>query len=637
MNESFRSVLAAEEELDVREDELLDEEPRDHQVSSQRSYSVPPHSAALVRARRHVRPGEVVAGKYRVERRIADVGLATLLQVRHLVLDEAATLKYLRPEALAFPDAVGDFLTGARRLSQVRSEHVARVLDVGMLDFGPPYMVTEQPTGPDLAQVIKVRGALPIPEAVDYILQACVGVAAAHDLNVIHGGLSTENIFVCRSADGSPIIRIVGFTTSSTEATDLGSAGAGMLSMASVPLSLRYLAPEHARDPGHLDVRTDVWSLGAILYELLTGQPVFEDRTVPGLLAKIVADPPTPARSLRRDIPESLERTLLRCLRKSRDDRFQTVHALKEALQERTRSSEPPAVYTRQDERDTQRPEARSWDLPEVPSARTPPPLPGASTQAPRMPPPLFVSTPPAPIATADQEPILPPSPVVSAAPPPSVAQAGSTAPVVAPAQQAPVQSLPAPAQPQVTGNRSGARTTNLLLAALAIGVLGLLAFQLFPSGAKQGAVAAKGEALGTARPVALERSPLPAPQPLVIAPQPVATAVPPAATPTTAVPTTANIATPAPPPASPAQPAASAPPAVATTVVASGPVVTASRPKKRPAEQATDAPSEAPAPTSKAATKKEAPVSATEAQSAPKKPASGTARAGLFDDQWWQ
>src|SRR3954466_4801222 len=123
-----------------------------------------------------VREGEVLAGKYRVERIPGRSGLGVLVQVRHLELGQEVTLKFLVPEACAYPEFVQRFIREARSAVKIQGEHVARVTDVGRLESGAPYMVREYLRGPDLAEVLKVRGPLPISEAVDYLIQACEGV-----------------------------------------------------------------------------------------------------------------------------------------------------------------------------------------------------------------------------------------------------------------------------------------------------------------------------------------------------------------------------------------------------------------------------------------------------------------------------
>jgi serine/threonine-protein kinase len=298
-----------------------------------RNSDAPQRESGLVRAWRQLRPGDVVANKYRVERVIGQSGLASIAQVRHLVLEQQAVLKYLRPEARAFPETIANFLRGALLLSQMKNEHVASVLDVGMLELGTPYIVLEQPDGPDLAQVLRVRGPLPIPEAISYVAQVCDGIAQAHALGVTHGNLTPFNLFSVKREDGTPILRVGDFGSADVfDLSDMLAADVGFMPSRAMLESLRYLSPEHVRAPDTIDALTDVWALGAILHELLVGEPVYRDKTIPGLLAMIAADAPKSTRTLRPEVPGDLAAIVLRCLEKDRVARYANAGLLATAL-----------------------------------------------------------------------------------------------------------------------------------------------------------------------------------------------------------------------------------------------------------------------------------------------------------------
>jgi serine/threonine-protein kinase len=292
------------------------------------------HQSGLVRAWRGLRPGDLVAGKYRVERLLQHTGFLWAVQVRHLVLDAQATLKYLAPEARAFPEIISNFLRGARLLSQLRSEPIASVLDVGMLEIGTPYLVLDQPDGPDFAQVIRVRGALPVEEARMYVKQICEGMAQAHELGIIHGSLRPSNIVLSKRRDGSPIACITDFgNTEAFDFSELTRPDSGFGTPREVLDAVRYLSPDHARHPDALDARCDVWAIGLLLYELLAGEPAYSGRTAAGLLAAIAADAPPALAGLRSEVPEALEAIVTRCLQKNRENRFSNASQLLRALE----------------------------------------------------------------------------------------------------------------------------------------------------------------------------------------------------------------------------------------------------------------------------------------------------------------
>lgn len=301
-------------------------------VSHMRGRREPGSESGLVRAWRPYRPGGVIAGKYRMERTLWEGELLCVIQARHLVLQQAATVKYLRPEARAFPEKIANFLHSSKLVLQLRTEHVAPVLDVGVLELGTPYLALERPAGLPLSQICQVRGALPVQEALFYVRQACRGLAQAHALGLHHGGLSTDNVIVGKRHDGTPVVRVADLGGDGIS-TPLGAMGHEYgVHTEDVPAYLRYLSPDHMRTPDRIDARADVWAVGAILYEALVGVPAFADDTASGLLAVIAADHPMRPTAFRNDISDALEGIILRCLEKDRARRFSDCGALLSAL-----------------------------------------------------------------------------------------------------------------------------------------------------------------------------------------------------------------------------------------------------------------------------------------------------------------
>lgn len=270
--------------------------------------------------------GDVLVGRYRVERVLARTAHEIVLEASHLELAQRVLLRHLTPVASTSPEAVARFQRGARKAREMRSEHAERVLDFGRLDSGAPYRAVELPRGPSLAEILRVRGALPLAEAVDIVLAACEPVAEAHAAGIVHRSLGTSNIFVERRSDGTPLVRVLDFGVSDplepdwASGDDLAVPGAGM----SVE-TLRFASPEQIRNPSAVDGRTDVWALGAILYELIAGVPLFEADSSLTLLSMIVADTPTPLALLREDVPSDLEHLVLSCLEKDPDARPRSV------------------------------------------------------------------------------------------------------------------------------------------------------------------------------------------------------------------------------------------------------------------------------------------------------------------------
>ena len=274
-----------------------------------------------------VQPGDLLAGKYRIERVLGRGGMGVVVSAVHEALDERVALKFLLPEALANQEAVQRFLREARAAVKIRSEHVARVTDVGTLESGAPYMVMEYLDGVDLARYLESRGPLPVPEAVEYMLQACEALAEAHALGIVHRDLKPANLFRIERVDGTPSIKLLDFGISKVIAHQVALTQTS--SMLGSPL---YMAPEQMTSSKHVDARADVWALGIILFELVTGEPPFQGETLPEVCAQNLTTEPRPIRALRGDVPPELESVVARCLHKEREQRYGSVAELAVAL-----------------------------------------------------------------------------------------------------------------------------------------------------------------------------------------------------------------------------------------------------------------------------------------------------------------
>lgn len=279
-----------------------------------------------------VRPGEVLAGKYRIEQVLGQGGMGVIVQATHLQLDERVAIKFLLPQALENEEAVMRFAREARAAVKIKSEHVARVTDVGTLATGCPYMVMEYLSGSDLSQLIQDRGPLPIEEAVDYILQASEALAEAHALGIVHRDLKPANLFHTRRADGSSCIKVLDFGISKVTGLSGSGADLGMTRTTAVMGSPLYMSPEQMASSRDVDARTDIWSLGIILYELLTGRAPFLADTMPQLCAMILQQTAPPLRNVRPDAPEGLQAVLARCLEKEPARRYGNIAELASAL-----------------------------------------------------------------------------------------------------------------------------------------------------------------------------------------------------------------------------------------------------------------------------------------------------------------
>jgi len=276
-----------------------------------------------------VREGEVLAGKYRVERVLGVGGMGVVVAATHLDLLEPRALKFMLPTALDNAEAVERFLREARAAARLRSEHVAKVHDVGRLDNGAPYMVMEYLAGADLGAVLKQRGPLPAHEAALYTIQACSALAEAHDSGIIHRDLKPANLFLTYRPDGTPCVKVLDFGISK-----MGAAGSDfeMTKTHAVLGSPHYMSPEQMRSARNVDARSDVWSLGVILYKLTTGKAPFRGQNITELISAVLEGAPPPPSSLRAGLPLALDAIVARCLRRKPEERFQSVTELAVAL-----------------------------------------------------------------------------------------------------------------------------------------------------------------------------------------------------------------------------------------------------------------------------------------------------------------
>jgi serine/threonine-protein kinase len=255
-----------------------------------------------------VQKGDLLAGKYRVDRVLAAGGMGVVVAAHHIHLDEKVAIKFLLPHMLGDGETVERFGREARAAVKIKSEHVARVSDVGTLEDGAPYIVMEYLEGADLAAWLAERGPLPVEQAVEFVLQACEAMAEAHGLGIVHRDLKPANVFVIRRPDGALSVKVLDFGISKTTGIAGSRGDAAMTKTSALMGSPLHMSPEQMRSSRDVDSRSDIWSLGVILYELLTGSPPFTADTMPELVLRVVQGaPPAPLRRRRPDAPPALE------------------------------------------------------------------------------------------------------------------------------------------------------------------------------------------------------------------------------------------------------------------------------------------------------------------------------------------
>jgi serine/threonine-protein kinase len=357
-----------------------------------------------------VRVGDTLAGKYRVEKVLGAGAMGIVVAATHVDLREVRAIKFMLPSMLGDVEGVERFLREARAAVRLKSQHVAKVHDVGRLETGAPYIVMEYLEGTDLKSLLGARGTLPVTEAVAYMLQACEAIAEAHALGIVHRDLKPANIFLTTGVGGVPCVKVLDFGIAKILVDDGPAVDVTRTTQfLGTPL---YMSPEQMRSTRNVDARTDIWALGVLLYRMLAGRTPFEGSTVTEICVAVGFDQPEPLITLRPDVPPGLDAAVMRCLEKKPAGRFATAAELAAAVAPFADVAASPLVSRSS-------PGLRVPSLPDVAPA-----APGASTAQPS----------PAPRAAAAQLPPLAPQ--------------GATIPSAAPPtiRPAPVPGLPAPA-----------------------------------------------------------------------------------------------------------------------------------------------------------------------------------------------
>lgn len=293
-----------------------------------------------------MQPGTILSEKYCVERVLGEGGMGCVVEARHLELGTRVAIKFLLPYALQNADIVTRFEREARATAALQSDHIVNVTDVGRFPDGAPYMVMELLSGCDLATGLsRAGGRLPIAEAVAYGVQAAAGLADAHESGVVHRDVKPANIFLHERKDRRVVVKIVDFgIAKQTEDTSRNLTLAS-----SIMGSPKYMSPEQLRDSKSADARSDIWSLGVTLFEMLAGRTPFAADSMAVLHADILHTPAPSLLEFRPEAPPDLDAILHRCLAKDPAARYASTRDLMIALEQLamgTSSVSPSFVIT---------------------------------------------------------------------------------------------------------------------------------------------------------------------------------------------------------------------------------------------------------------------------------------------------
>ncbi|MBK7197455.1 MAG: serine/threonine protein kinase [Myxococcales bacterium] len=271
----------------------------------------------------------MIASKYRVDRVLGEGAMGVVVAATHADLGTQVAVKFMLPAALTGADSVERFLREARAASRLRSEHVCRVLDVGRLEHGAPYIVMEMLDGRDVQATLDSAGVLSVGVAASYVTQVCEAIGEAHAAGIVHRDLKPQNLFVTRKVNGAEAVKVLDFGISKVA----GGADAVRTHHAAIMGTPAYMSPEQCQASAHVDGRTDIWALGVILYQLATGRLPFDGADFLQIAMAVTNTHPVPPTALRPDLPAGFDAVVMRCLEKDRDRRFASAQELAAALQ----------------------------------------------------------------------------------------------------------------------------------------------------------------------------------------------------------------------------------------------------------------------------------------------------------------
>lgn len=277
----------------------------------------------------NTRVGKTAGGKYRLVRLLGSGGMGEVYEAQHSAIGRRFAIKFLHPLLAGNTEIVARFQREAQAAGSLENENIAAVVDIGTSDDGAPYLVMEFLEGEDLAHLLVRGGPLPVPRAAYILIQACRGLAAAHDRGIVHRDLKPENLFICKRNDGSDLIKVLDFGIAKLHT---GRVGTGLTQTGTTMGTPFYMSLEQARGAKEVDHRTDIYALGVILYEILSGSKPHPGESYNEILYHVLSQEPAALDLIRSGLPSGLSAVVQKAMAREAADRYASVADLMEAL-----------------------------------------------------------------------------------------------------------------------------------------------------------------------------------------------------------------------------------------------------------------------------------------------------------------
>ena len=287
--------------------------------------------------------GTTIDGRYQVEKKLGEGGMGVVYLAKHAVIGNKCAIKVLRGELTGEGEVSERFIQEARAAAAIGNDHIIQITDFGQLPDGSAYFVMEFLDGLALHDIIEESPTMAAERALHIMIQCCEALAAAHTSDIVHRDLKPDNIFLVRKGGADDFVKILDFGIAKVQSSEQGKRLTKTGMIFGTP---QYMSPEQAAGSG-VDARTDIYSLGIIMYELLCGHVPFEADTFMGVLTKHLYEEPIPPRRLVPpiDVPQNLEAILLKAIAKKPDKRYQTMSEFAQDLRAVSEGRTPDIVY----------------------------------------------------------------------------------------------------------------------------------------------------------------------------------------------------------------------------------------------------------------------------------------------------